>query len=170
MTGPSKTTTPKTPDSGAPDQGDSSSSPTASAAVPAADAADLADLARSQDDVARRARRLVAGELPGTSSNGSQSGERLLDSARAGLLAELREQEQEQGRRRLEHAARSSEDAVAGVVHGVTAVIRSFVPAVLARPEDVLEAAFALADQGLRIGRRCALTVTSSIRSLSQAA
>jgi hypothetical protein len=41
---------------------------------------------------------------------------------------------------------------------------------VLVRPEDVIEAGFALADQGLRVGRRLALTVTSGVRSLTKAA
>jgi hypothetical protein len=59
---------------------------------------------------------------------------------------------------------------VVGVVHGLTTIVRSVVPAALVRPEDVIEATFALADQGLRVGRRLALTVTSSVRSLSLAA
>jgi hypothetical protein len=67
-------------------------------------------------------------------------------------------------------ASRSSEDAVAGLVQGITTIVRSIVPAAIVRPEDVIEATFALADQGLRVGRRLALTVTSGVRSLADAA
>jgi hypothetical protein len=101
--------------------------------------------------------------------DGEPDGERvhrLITSARQSLLTELREQEQEQeqARRQLEQSSRSSEDAVVGLVHGVTTVVRSIVPTAVVRPEDVIEATYALADKGLRIGRRLALTVTSSVR------
>lgn len=134
---------------------------------------DLVEIARTQEDVVQRARRVVAGEILNATPNGHGDDdrvERLLDSARADLLSELRTQEQERARRQLAEAARSSEDAVVGVVHGLTTIVRSVVPAALVRPEDVIEATFALADQGLRVGRRLALTVTSSVRSLSLAA
>jgi hypothetical protein len=172
MTGPSSTTTPTSPDPSATDQA-TSSSRSESEEASADDRSEIADLAKTQDDVVQRARRLAPGEFIAASSNGHQDDqrvERLLDSARAGLLAELRDQGQEQARRQLEHAARSSEDAVAGVVQGVTTLVRSIVPAALVRPEDVIEASFALADQGLRVGRRLALAVTSGVRSRSPAA
>ena len=103
--------------------------------------------------------------------HGDEQGvERLLDSARAGLLAQLREQEQERARRQLVEAARSGEEPSMGVVQGITTIVRSIVPAALVRPEDLIEATFALADQGLRVGRRVALTVTYSVRSLTLAA
>ena len=133
-------------------------------------AGEVGELARTQQDVAQRARRLVAGELVTRVPNGGGDDERahrLVTAARADLLAELREQEQEQARRQLAEATRSSEDAVAGVVRGVTTIVRGIVPAVLVRPEDVIEATYALADQGLRVSRRLALTVTSHVRSLS---
>jgi hypothetical protein len=96
--------------------------------------------------------------------------DQLLDSVRADLLAELRGEEQERARHELAAATRSSEDAVAGVVRGVTTIVRSIVPAALVRPEDLIEATFALTDQGLRVGRRLALTMATNVRSLSPAA
>jgi len=134
---------------------------------------EIHELARTQDDVAQRARRLVAGELVRYERNGHDEQQRvdqLLDSVRADLLAELRGQEQERARHELAEATRSSEDAVAGVVRGVTTIVRSIVPAVLVRPEDLIEATFALADQGLRVGRRLALAMATNVRSLSPAA
>lgn len=133
---------------------------------------DVQDLARTQADVAQRARQLAAGDLVAHATNGGEDderGRRLLTAARADLLAELRSQEQEQARRRLVQATRSSEDAVAGLVQGITTIVRSIVPAAIVRPEDVIEATFALADQGLRVGRRLALTATGGVRSLSDA-
>ncbi len=138
-----------------------------------ADGGDVRELARTQEDVALRARRLVAGELVASGPDGDddrQRVDRLLEQTRAGLIAELREQEQERARRQLQAAARSGEEAVAGVVQSVTAIVRSVVPTALVRPEELIEATFVLADQGLRVGRRLALTVTSSVRSLSTAA
>ena len=123
--------------------------------------------------MAQQARRLVAGELVRYEPNGRDEQQRvdqLLASVRADLLAELHGQEQERARHELAEATRSSEDAVAGVVRGVTTVVRSVVPAALIRPEDLIEATFALADQGLRVGRRLALTMASNVRSQSPAA
>jgi uncharacterized membrane protein len=79
---------------------------------------------------------------------------------------ELRAQEQEQARRQLTAAADSSEEAVVGIVQGVTTIVRSLVPAVVVRPEEVIETTYALADQSLRVVRRLALVVTGSVRSL----
>jgi hypothetical protein len=161
-TSPEPSTTDRTP----------SSSPKADEA-PAGLDGELQELAREQEDVAERARRVAAVELVTSPTNGRGDDERveeLLDSARAGLLAQLRDQEQERARRQLAEAARSSEDAVEGVVRGITTIVRSIVPAALVRPNDLIEATFALADQGLRVGRRVALTVTSGVRSLTLAA
>lgn len=134
---------------------------------------EVQELARTQEDVVQRARQLVAGELVRSAAGGTEErrqADRVLEQARAGLLAELRDQEQERARRQLQEAARSGEDAVAGVVQSITTIVRGIVPAALVRPEDVIEATFALADQGLRISRRLALTTTSSVRSLSTSA
>ena len=134
---------------------------------------DLVEIARTHEEVAQRARRVVADEMLSAPQNGRVDGERverLRESARADLLDELRDQAQERARRQLTDAARSSEDAVAGVVQGLTTIVRGIVPAALVRPEDVIEATFALADQGIRVGRRLALTVVTSVRSLSVAA
>jgi hypothetical protein len=59
---------------------------------------------------------------------------------------------------------------VVGVVPGITAIVRSTVPAALVRPEDASEATFGLAEQGLRVGRRLALSATSGVPSLTLAA
>lgn len=134
---------------------------------------ELRELARTQEDVAQRARRLVAGDLVVSGHDGTEERhqvDRVLEQARAGLLAELRDQEQERARRQLQEAAASGEDAVAGVIQSITTIVRGIVAAALVRPEDVIEATFALADQGLRITRRLALTTTSSVRSLSMSA
>jgi hypothetical protein len=170
MTGPTKTTKPASQDPAATAQPDHTPAIERSAE---ARGGEMEELARTQEDVAERARRLVAGELITAPSNGHADEhrvERLREWARADLLAELRGQEQEQARRQLAAAARSGEDAVVGVVQGITTIVRSIVPAALTRPEEVIEATFALADQGLRVGRRLALTVTSSVRSLTAAA
>jgi serine phosphatase RsbU (regulator of sigma subunit) len=130
------------------------------------------ELVRTQEEVAQRARRLVAGELVVSASNGDDRhrADRLIEEARAGLLSELREQEQQRARQQLQDAAHSGEEAVAGVVQSVTAIVRTIVPTALVRPEELIEAAYVLADQGLRVSRRLALTVTSGVRSLSTAA
>lgn len=170
MTGPTRTTKPASQEPEAADRTDRDARPEQASEEPDGE---IQELARTQDDVALRARRLVAGELTAAPVNGhaeDRKVERLRESARADLLAELREQEQEQARRQLANAARSGEDAVVGVVQGITTIVRSIVPPVLMRPEDVIEATFALADQGLRVGRRLALTVASSARSLTLAA
>jgi hypothetical protein len=40
------------------------------------------------------------------------------------------------------------------------------VPAVLIRPQEVIETTYALADQSLRVARRMALAVTENVRGL----
>ncbi|WNV74226.1 hypothetical protein [Geodermatophilus sp. DSM 44513] len=137
-------------------------------------AQEIDELARTQQDVTQRARRVVAGELATRAAHGDhdERSDRLVSSTRADLMTELREQEQEQeqARQQLERATRSSEDAVAGVVQGITTIVRSIVPAVLVRPEDVIEATYGLADQGLRVSRRLALTMAGSLRNPTPAA
>ena len=169
MTGPNRTTKPASQDAPATDQPERP----ARAEHRGSAVADIEELARTQEDVAQRARRLVVGDLVTAASNGhdqEQRVERLVESTRSDLLAELREQEQEQARRQLAAAARSGEDAVVAVVHSLTTIVRSILPTAVMRPEDVIEATFALADHGLRVGRRAALTVASSVRSLTLAA
>lgn len=133
-------------------------------------AATLEELARAQEDLTDELHRLVARQAleegPIEADHRERTG-RMVSVARAELLGQLREQEQEQARRQLAAATRSSEDAAAGVVHGVTTIIRSVLPAALLRPEDLIEAAYVLADQGLRVSRRIALSVSSSVRDLS---
>lgn len=51
----------------------------------------------------------------------------------------------------------------AGALRGTGSVV----PAALVRPEDLIEATFSLADQGLRLGRSFALTVAASARDLA---
>lgn len=172
MTGPTSTTKPtsqgQAAKNAAPDAGER-----ATPKPPAGSDGEVHELVRTQEDVAQRVRRLVAGELVTSAFDGTeerQQVDRMLEQARAALLAELRDQEQERARRQLQEAARSGEDAVAGVIQSLTTIVRGIVPAALVRPEDVIEATFALADQGLRVGRRLALSTTSSVRSLSMSA
>jgi hypothetical protein len=174
MTGPTSTTKSNDRTRDAKDDSGSAEAPRPAEAdrQPAVSDGDVADLARTQQDVAQRARQLVAADLVTSESNGGgdeQRGEMLLTAAREDLLAELRAQEQEQARKQLVQASRSSEDAAAGLVQGITTIVRSIVPAALVRPEDVIEATFALADQGLRVGRRLALSVADSVKSVSTA-
>lgn len=129
---------------------------------------EMEELARTRDEAEDRARELLAAQVLQESRNGShdERARQLVLAVRRDLLVELREQEQEQARRQLASAADSSEDAVAGLVQGVTTIVRSFVPAVLVRPEEVIETTYALADQSLRVTRRLALVLTQSVRSL----
>ncbi len=135
---------------------------------------ELRDLVRTQDDVTSQARRIVAervvAEADGSAAADGERTDRLVAATRADLLAELREQEQEQARRQLAEAGRNGEDAVAAVVRGMTTIVRSVVPAALVRPEDVIEAAYGLADQGLRVSRRLALSAAASLRDLGAVA
>ena len=174
MTGPTSTTKQNNNRAAKDDTDDTAvSRPVEAEEQPTVSRRDAEDLARTQEDVAQRARQLVAGNLVASATDGGGDGERgreLLTAARADLLAELRRQEQEQARRQLVRASRSSEDAVAGLVQGITTIVRSLVPAALVRPEDVIEATFALADQGLRVGRRLALSVAEGVKSVSNAA
>ena len=130
--------------------------------------AELEELSRTRDEAEDRARELLAAEVLQSTRNGShdERARQLVLAVRRDLLAELREQEQAQARRQLAAAADSSEDAVAGVVQGVTTIVRSLVPTALVRPHEAIETSFALADQGLRVARRLALVVTENVRSL----
>ena len=131
----------------------------------------LEELARAQEELTHEIRSMVARQVLDSATDDDQR-ERagsLVTVARADLLEQLREQEQDQARRQLERATQSSEEAVAGVVRSVTMVVRTFVPTALVRPEDLIEAAYSVADQGLRVGRRLALSVSSGVRSLTAA-
>lgn len=134
----------------------------------AAAPAEFADLARAQEDLTQEVRLHAARQLVETESDGGDEArvEKMLTDARSELQEQLLQQQQERARRQLADAARNSEDAVAGVVHSVTTILRSVVPAALVRPEDLIEATYSLADQGLRVGRRLALTVSGSAREL----
>ena len=129
---------------------------------------ELRELSRTRDEAEDRARELLAAEVLQSTRNGSQDerARQLVLAVRRDLLVDLREQEQAQARRQLADAADSSEDAVAGLVQGVTTIVRSLLPAVLVRPEEAIETTFALADQGLRVARRLALVVTQNARTL----
>ncbi len=135
----------------------------------AAAPAELADLARAQEDLTQEVRLHVARQLVQDESDGGDEARvgRMLTDARSELQEQLLQQEQERARRQLADATRNSEDAVAGVVHSVTTILRSVVPAALVRPEDLIEATYSLADQGLRVVRRLALTVSGSARELA---
>ncbi len=130
--------------------------------------AELADLAHAQEDLTQEVRLHVARQLVHDESDGGDEARvgKMLTDARSELQEQLLREQQERARRQLADAARNSEDAVAGVVHSVTTILRSVVPAALVRPEDLIEATYSLADQGLRVGRRLALTVSGSAREL----
>jgi len=134
----------------------------------AAAPAELADLARAQEDLTQDVRLHVARQLVESGSDGGDEARigKMLTDARSELQEQLLHEQQERARRQLAEAARNSEDAVAGVVHSVTTILRSVVPPALVRPEDLIEATYSLADQGLRVGRRLALTVSGSAREL----
>jgi hypothetical protein len=137
-------------------------------AVPAGSGVEFEELSRTRDEAEDRARELLAAEVLQSTRNGSQDerARQLVLAVRRDLLADLRSQEQEQARRQLAAAADSSEDAVVGIVQGVTTIVRSLVPAVLVRPQEVIETTYALADQSLRVVRRLALAVTDNVRGL----
>ena len=130
--------------------------------------AELEELARTRDEAEDRARELLAAQVLQEARNGShdERARQLVLAVRRDLLADLRDQEQRQARRQLAAAADSSEDAVTGLVQGVTTIVRSVVPGFLFRPEEVIETTFALADQGLRVARRVALAVAENARGL----
>lgn len=131
----------------------------------------FAELAETREAAAEDARRLAALDLLTEARDGGPVDEerarRLRLSARQELLTELRSQEQQHAREQLARATRGGEDAVSGMVEGVAVVVRNAVPAALLRPEEAIETTYALADQGLRLTRRLALTVVGSIRSLT---
>jgi hypothetical protein len=130
--------------------------------------ATLDRLVRAQEDLAQEIRQLAAHQALEPSADHDDDTERagrLLTVARTQLLEQLQEQEQEHSRRQLADAARNGEEAADGVVRGVTAIVRTIVPAALVRPEDLVDAAFTLADQGLRVSRRLALSISGSVRS-----
>lgn len=173
MTSPSKTTEPAAQSSAAKSRRDDQPAPandgSAAHRDDVAPEERLDELARAREDVARQVRQVAARDLV-VNGNGADDGARaarLLTAARAELLQELLREQQEQARRQLADATRSGEQAVAGVVRSVSTIVRSVVPAALVRPEDLIEATFSLADQGLRLGRSLALTVASSARDLT---
>lgn len=131
----------------------------------------LEALARAQEELTHEIRQLVARQVldSATDDDHRDHAGHLVTVARADLLEQLRDQEQEQARRQLARATQSSEDAVDGVVRSVTLIVRALVPTAMVRPEDLIEAAYTVADQGLRVSRRFALSVSSSVRNLSAA-
>lgn len=131
----------------------------------------FAELAETRDAATEEARRLAASDVLTEARDGGPVDEerarRLRLAARHELLTDLRSQEQQHAREQLAWATDRGEDAVWGMVEGVAVVVRNVVPAALLRPEEVIETTYALADQGLRLTRRLALTVVGSIRSLT---
>ena len=149
MTEPNSTTKPasqdRAPEAGA-DQGDAARTPEVRD-LPTSSEGELTELARTRDDAARRARQLVAGEVATRVPDGEEADQRahrLLAAVRADLLAELRQQEQEQARRQLAEATRSSEDAVAGIVQGVATIVSALL---LAGAGALLERACVVQDK-----------------------
>ena len=128
----------------------------------------LDDLVRAQKELQQEARQLAARELMERQSNGDEEtrADWMLGTARSELLQQLIAEQQEQARQQLTVAARSSEDAAIGFVRSVSNIVRSLVPPALLRPEDLIEATFTLTDQGLRVGRQLALTLSANARDL----
>lgn len=129
------------------------------------------ELAETREAAEEDARQLAAADVLTEARDGGPVDEerarRLRLSARQGLLTELRSQEQQQAREQLVRATHRGEEAVEGVIEGVAVVVRNIVPAALLRPEDIIETTYALADHGLRLTRRLALTIVGSVRSLT---
>ena len=173
MTAPANSTKPATQQTGGKGRrdGETASSGTSQSGHPDSPTDRFAELAEMQEDAAGQAKELTAVDVLTEARGGGPAGHERADqlrlSAREELLAELRSQEQEQAREQLAQATRSGEDAVAGLVQGITVILRSMVPAALLRPEELIETSYALADQGLRVTRRLALTVVGSARSLT---
>ena len=102
----------------------------------------------------------------GTHDDSEERSAAVVDLVRQAILAGR----YEPGDRLVEADLSAAFGASRGVVRSVTTIVRTVVPAALVRPEDLIEAAFALADQGLRVSRQLALTLSSSVRSLTTAA
>ena len=117
-------------------QGDAGESATGAVVETRGSEASLAELARAHEALTHELRQLVASQAlePATDGDDRERTGRMVTVARADLLEQLREQEQQQARRQLSQAARSSEDAVEGVVRSITTVVRALVPAALVRP------------------------------------
>ena len=173
MTAPANSTRPATQQTAGKGRrdGETTSARTSQEAVTESGTDRFAELAEMQEDTAEKAQQLTAVEVLTEARDrslvGQEGADQLRLSAREELLAELRSQEQKQARQQLAQATRSGEEAVAGLVEGIAVIVRSMVPAALLRPEDLIETSYALADQGLRVTRRLALTVTGSARSLT---
>ena len=93
-------------------------------------------------------------------------GQQLLLTARQRLVTQLHDLDQQRARAQLVAAGRSGEEAVACTVQGVVRLLRGALPAAVTRPEEVIDTAFGLADQGLQVSRRIALEVVSAAREL----
>lgn len=171
MTAPANTIKPATQEPTGKNRREAENASTrASQAAPAESATDrLDELAEVQQNAAEQAREVTAVEMLSEQQNrgpvGQERAERLRLSARHELLAELRSQEQYHARQQLERATLSGEEAVTGLVDGIAVIVRSMVPPALLRPEDFIEIGYSLADQGLRVTRRLALTVAGARRA-----
>jgi hypothetical protein len=93
-------------------------------------------------------------------------GQQLLLTARQRLVDQLHDLEQERARAQLAVASRGGEEAAACAVHGVVRLLRGALPAAVTRPDEVIDTAFGLAEQGLQVSRRIALEVVSAAREL----
>jgi|tagenome__1003787_1003787.scaffolds.fasta_scaffold20979050_1 hypothetical protein len=139
-------------------------------AASSSSAATLDQLAAAHEDLIHEIRQLVARQALAVDTAAADDGNRarrLVTVARSQLLAQLQEQQHEGARQQLAAATRSGEEAADGVVRSVTTIVGTIVPVALVRPENLIDAAYTLADQGLRIGRQLALSVSSSVRSLT---
>jgi len=82
------------------------------------------------------------------------------------LMAQLHDLDQERARAQLVAASRGGEEAAACAVQGVVRLLRGALPAAVTRPDEVIDTAFGLAEQGLHVSRRLALEVIGAAREL----
>ncbi len=128
-------------------------------------AAELASAQRqAQELVLEQAVQLLRDELS-EPPNGA-GGQQLLLTARQRLMAQLQDLDQERSRAQLVAASRGGEEAAACAVHAVVRLLRGALPAAVTRPDEVIDTAFDLAEQGLQVSRRVALEVISAAREL----
>jgi hypothetical protein len=122
---------------------------------------------QAQEAVLDQAVQRLREELGGH-QNGN-GGQKLVTTARQQLVAQLADLDQEHAREQLLAATRSGEAAAAGAVQGVATLLRSVLPTGLIHPEEVIDTAFGLAEQGLRVLQRTAHELVGAARELAAA-
>ena len=128
-------------------------------------AAELANAQRKAEElVLEQAVQRLRDDL-GEARNGA-GGQQRLHIARQRLMTQLHDLDQQRAREQLAAASHSGEEAAAGALQGAVILLRSALPAVATRPEEVIDTAFGLAEHGIQVMRRVALEVVSAAREL----